>query len=262
PLRPFVETRADQRGRPLSTLIQFKWSTERSIERMWNRHSQRYIYVVKGLTKEKFEEFKTALENLEAGSDLITDADTAIIPVSTDLRVRFTEMLEYFEKLVLVNFMNITPRLFTTPGYTYASAEIAQRLQDTMIATIQRRIKEIIENDIYAVLLKVHGLDARVEFNWGVPQKPVLDFEQVIRAARGDAYNPPLVRPDEARAMLRDLGWPLELEKDATAEAYRRYPAWVETLNEVILYFVDPASVDLATIRYQSIDSERFQSSS
>lgn len=35
------------------------------------------------------------------------------------------------------------------------------------------------------------------------------------------------------------------------------YPRWIETLDQIILQFVDPERVDTATIRYVTIDSER-----
>jgi len=78
------------------------------------------------------------------------------------------------------------PRLFSTPGFTEASARAALDLQDMLIKPVQRYIKRQVEKEIFAVTVAQAGFDAakaKVRLNFGSPETPELVPSDLIRAA-------------------------------------------------------------------------------
>lgn len=99
------------------------------------------------------------------------------------------------------------PRLFSTPGFTEASAKAALELQDMLVKPIQRYIKRQVEREIFRPVLEQAGLDpaeARVRLNWGAPEKPELLIADMLRAAELG-----LIRPEEFRKNAAKRGWEL-----------------------------------------------------
>jgi len=113
------------------------------------------------------------------------------------------------------------PRLFSTPGFTEASAHAALELQDMLIDPIQRMIKRRVEREIFRVVVRQAGFDpvkAKVRLNWGTPGSPEIVAADLISAASSSAGSLPLIRPEEFRKnAVKILGWELwEPESKAT----------------------------------------------
>lgn len=105
------------------------------------------------------------------------------------------------------------PRLFSTPGFTEASARAALELQDMLIDPIQRMIKRRVEREIFRVVVMQAGFDpvkAKVRLNWGSPESPEIVAADLISAACSSAGSLPLIRPEEFRKnAVKILGWEL-----------------------------------------------------
>ncbi len=89
------------------------------------------------------------------------------------------------------------PRLFSTPGFTEASANAALDLQDMLIKPVQRYIKRQVEHEIFLPVLIYADKSpelAKVRLNWSSTKTPELVLSDLIRAAEAG-----LVRPDEFR---------------------------------------------------------------
>jgi hypothetical protein len=99
------------------------------------------------------------------------------------------------------------PRLFSTPGFTEASARAALDLQDMLIKPVQRYIKRQVEKEIFAVTVAQAGFDAgkaKVRLNFGNPETPALNPADLIKAAELG-----LVRLEEFRKNAVKFGWEL-----------------------------------------------------
>jgi len=99
------------------------------------------------------------------------------------------------------------PRLFSTPGFTEASANAALDLQDMLIKPIQRYIKRQVERDIFDTVLAQAGFDptkAQVRLNWGSPEVPEVVMADMLKAAELG-----LIRPEEFRKNAAKFGWEL-----------------------------------------------------
>ena len=141
-------------------------------------------------------------------------------------------------------------KLFTTPGFTEASAREATRLYENYIDALREYIEHMLETHVFPRVTN----EARVELHWGQPERPDLRFADILAASRADAHNPALITREEARTILRELGW--ILTDDGAEEAFRSGRI-VDTLHDVQIYLVPPDDIDRNTMRYYTIDSEK-----
>jgi hypothetical protein len=151
-------------------------------------------------------------------------------------------------------------KLFTTPGFTEASAREATNIWELYVNALREYVEHVIETQI---IPKITGSDAKVEIHWGQPVRPELRFAEIIQAAKADAYNAAVITREEARRMLRELGWMLEEEPEKpTLESFvfvtpRGKARVVDTLHQVEIYTAEVGDIDKSTIRYYTIDSEK-----
>jgi hypothetical protein len=111
------------------------------------------------------------------------------------------------------------PRLFSTPGFTEASAKAALELQNMLIKPTQRYIKRQVEREVFDVVVAQAGLDpAKVQprLHWGSPKTQEASLTDMLRAAELD-----LIRPEEFRKNAVKLGWELweNAQPDNSVEA-------------------------------------------
>ena len=99
------------------------------------------------------------------------------------------------------------PRLFSTPGFTEASANAALDLQDMLVKPVQRYIKRQVEREIFSIVVAQSGLDAvkaKVRLNFGSPETPELNPSDLIKAAELG-----FIRSEEFRKNAVKFGWEL-----------------------------------------------------
>lgn len=273
-LRALAEPRELRRGErkvEVASPIEIKWMMEEALWRMFMRYNANFLIALENATQSEYNNFTQALEELRPGEALVTTRPIRVESLFTDTRLRVGEFVDYVNTMMAQAGLTVFPRLFTHPGYTEASARVAQEIQEQFVAAVKERVKETIEEEVYGPLLELRGKPgAHVSFNWGLPStREIPDVETILKAA----YPPnglvtPVITREEARKMLLQLGWiieetPVDAPEGSSPETAQErvtealYPRWVDTLSHVILQFVDPESVDKATIRYVTIDSER-----
>ncbi|MGB9778333.1 MAG: hypothetical protein ACPLW8_02915 [Candidatus Bathyarchaeales archaeon] len=158
-------------------------------------------------TIRKFE--KAIKERPEEGSWLFYTGkqEANVFPVTIDPRSRFEYYIDHIINQFYLGCETPLPRLFSTPGFTEASANAALDLQDMLIKPIQRYIKRQVERDIFNVVLTQAGLDpakAQVRLNWGSPEVPEVVMADMLKAAELG-----LIRPEEFRKNAAKFGWEL-----------------------------------------------------
>jgi hypothetical protein len=137
-------------------------------------------------------------------------------------RARFGESIEYLWNQFCLGGQTPLPKLFTTPGFTEASAKAAIEIADRLIMPIQRLIKRDVER-LWSKVIKAASADldpvkASVRLNWGAPETPEIIAADLIHAAELN-----LIRPEEFRKNAVKFGWELweatQQQSNASQEA-------------------------------------------
>ena len=167
--------------------------------------------------KETIQKWETAIKNrkkegvwLFFGGKVGKDAaPPQLMPVQIDPRGRFEGYIDHMINQFYLGCQTPLPRLFSTPGFTEASANAAKDLQDILIKPTQREIKRTVESAVFAPVVTKAGFDpilAAVRLNWGTPETPKVLVSDLIAAASGPA---PLIRAEEFRKNAVKFGWEL-----------------------------------------------------
>ena len=141
------------------------------------------------------------------GKDKTGGPNVSINPVQIDPRARFEYYIDHIVNQFYLGCETPLPRLFSTPGFTEASANAAVELQAMLINPVQRYVKRQVEREIFGVVLSQGGFDpakAKVRLNWGSPDAPEMLMSDLISAAGAN-----LIRPEEFRKNAAKAGWEL-----------------------------------------------------
>jgi hypothetical protein len=171
------------------------------------------VVQLEGQKEDTIKKYESAIKNRpEEGQWLFSGAKSVgVYPVSIDPRARFEYYIDHMVNQFYLGCETPLPRLFSTPGFTEASARAALDLQDMLIKPVQRYIKRQVEKEIFAVIVAQNGFDAtkaKVRLNFGSPETPELVPADLIKAAELG-----LVRSEEFRKNAVKFGWELWEEK-------------------------------------------------
>ncbi len=163
------------------------------------------------------ERFQQAIKTRsEEGAWLFYNGKGDIKPVTIDPRARFEYYVDHLVNQFYLGCETPLPRLFSTPGFTEASANAALELQNMLVQPVQRYIKRQVEREIFDIVLAQAGLnplkaEARLHWNNYKTQEP--NIADLLKAAEQG-----LIRSDEFRKNAVKFGWQLEdAKKEATA---------------------------------------------
>jgi hypothetical protein len=167
--------------------------------------------------EDTIQKFEKAIRNRSGeGAWLFYSGKGDIKPVALDPRARFEYYVDHIVNQFYLGCETPLPRLFSTPGFTEASARAALELQSMLVKPIQRYIKRHIEREIFDVVLVQAGFDAaeaRVRLNWGVEKAPEIVLADMLKAAELG-----LIRQEEFRKNAVKFGWQLwDLPKPETS---------------------------------------------
>lgn len=154
------------------------------------------------------QKFERAIKNRsEEGAWLFYSGKGDIKPVVLDPRARFEYYVDHIINQFYLGCETPLPRLFSTPGFTEASAKAALDLQNMLVKPIQRYVKRQVEHDIFDVILAQAGFDsaeAQVRLNWGSEKTPEIVTADMLKAAELG-----LIRQEEFRKNAVKFGWEL-----------------------------------------------------
>lgn len=173
----------------------------------------RHVYVFPGRSPDSLREIQSMIERLEPEQDFLTNVKDFDV---REIGVTSRAMLDFFWRHIFDQFIIGTQthhiRLFTTPGFTEASARVADAAMERKLMAIRRFIKRITEREIFNEFLRTHGIDplkANVRWNWGLREEPKIEIEHLIKFAELLSKDVQVVRVDELRRMLRRIGFML-----------------------------------------------------
>jgi hypothetical protein len=154
------------------------------------------------------QQFQQAIKNRdEQGTWLFYNGKGDIRPVTIDPRARFEYYVDHLINQFYLGCETPLPRLFSTPGFTEASANAAIELQNMLIQPIQRYIKRQVEHEIFNPILTQAGLDpqqAQVRINWNPYKAKETNVTDLLKAAEQG-----LIRQEEFRKNANKFGWQL-----------------------------------------------------
>jgi hypothetical protein len=208
-----LQVGSDDKKRPPVAYMKAK------IERIMPKIFEKYagpdvLALLEGADETTVKAFEQAIKNRdEEGAWLFYNKKGDIKPVTIDPRAGFGYYVDHIINQFYLGCETPLPRLFSTPGFTEASARAALDLQDMLIKPIQRYVKRQVEREIFASVVSQAGFDpakAKVRLNYGIPETPELKPADLIAAA-----DKGLIRPDEFRRNAVKFGWELWEEKQA-----------------------------------------------
>ncbi len=188
------------------------------IERIMPKIFEKYagpdvLAMLEGVDEQTVKSFEQAIKNRdEEGAWLFYNKKIDLKPVTIDPRAQgFVYYIDHIINQFYLGLETPLPRLFSTPGFTEASARAALDLQDMLIKPVQRYIKRQVEREIFLPIVTQAGLDpvkAKARLNYGSPETPELSSADLIKAAEAG-----LIRQEEFRKNAVKFGWELWEEK-------------------------------------------------
>jgi hypothetical protein len=158
--------------------------------------------------EDTIQKFQQAIKNRsDEGAWLFFNGKGDIRPVTLDPRARFEYYVDHIINQFYLGCETPLPRLFSTPGFTEASANAALELQNMLIRPIQRYIKRQVEREIFSPILTQAGLDpskAQVRLNWSALKTQEVSMTDILKAAEQG-----LIRQEEFRKNAVKFGWQL-----------------------------------------------------
>jgi len=166
------------------------------------------LWIFEGVGDDKLAEYQRLIKDKpKAGARFVYNRPADVKTVAVDPRARFDGYVEHLINQFYLGLQTPLPKLFTTPGFTEASARAAVEIAERKVLSLQRFIKRVIEREIFRPVIRQAGLDpekADVRLNWGSPQVPETKIEDMLKAAELG-----FVRREEFRKMLTKKGWEL-----------------------------------------------------
>jgi hypothetical protein len=205
----------------------FAWMKAK-IERIMPRIFEKYagpdvLALLERADESTIRKFEQAIKNRgEEGAWLFYNGKGTIQPVTLDPRARFEFYVDHIINQFYLGCETPLPRLFSTPGFTGASAKAALELQNMLIKPIQRYVKRQVERELFDVVLAQAGVDptkAQARLHWGSPKTQEASMADMLRATELG-----FMRAEEFRKNAVKLGWELWEEKvqpETAAEAKR-----------------------------------------
>jgi hypothetical protein len=207
-------------GETRESLIAVKARLEKVMPEIFEKYAgPDELWIFEGVGDDKLAEYQRLIkEKPKAGARFVYNRSADVKTVAVDPRARFDSYVEHLINQFYLGLQTPLPKLFTTPGFTEASAKAAIEMAERKVVSLQRFIKRVVEREIFRPVIRQAGLDpekADVRLNWGSPQVLETRIEDILKAAELG-----FVRREELRKMLTKKGWELwETEEDSIGKA-------------------------------------------
>jgi hypothetical protein len=172
------------------------------------------LWIFAGASDEKLAEYQKLIKTKpKAGARFVYNKPEADVKtVTVDPRARYEAYIDHVLNQVYLGGQTPLPKLFTTPGFTEASARAALEIAERKVKALQRFIKRTCEREIFNPLIRQAGFDpkkADCRLVWGSEKAEVI-LQDLIRLAEISANKEnPIVRPEEIRKSLVKAGFDL-----------------------------------------------------
>jgi len=208
-LRSLTEPMNLGNGEKRPSFIAMKGGMEKGMTEIVKKYAgPTEIWKFPGLADDKASEYASLIKNMpREGGRFVVNVPWEVEVVSVDPRSRFEAYVEHVWNQFILGLQTPLPKLFTTPGFTEASARAAVEIAERRVMALQRFIKRTVEREIFTPVIEQAGLDPAktgCRLNWGMAEKPEVAVADVLRAFELGA-----IRAEELRKMLKNVGWEL-----------------------------------------------------
>jgi len=148
--------------------------------------------------------------------DVAIEAPIKPQSIKVEPRRGFEPIMDYIENRIFEGCKNPVGRLFTSPGFTEASARVALLLGDRKISAFQRQVKRTVEREIFTPVLTQNGYDpkkVRARIYWNPSDKMDVTLADLIKLAYPTQPNlpeqgtyTPVIDEEELREILAKSG--------------------------------------------------------
>lgn len=108
------------------------------------------IWKFPGISDEKASQYAALIKGMpREGARFVVNTPEEVEVVTGDMQGRFDAYIEYMWNQYILGLQIPLPKLFTTPGFTEASAKAAIEVAERKVQAIQRFVKRIVERYIF-----------------------------------------------------------------------------------------------------------------
>jgi len=215
-------------GETRMSFLEMKARIEKTMPEIFEKYAgPDELWLFPGVSADKLAEYQRLIKSKpKAGARFVYDrADADIKTVAVDPRARYEAYVDHILNQVYLGGQTPLPKLFTTPGFTEASARAALEIAERKVMALQRFIKRIVEREIYVPVIQQAGLDPKLadcRLAWGMEEKPEINVADIVRLAEVSATSGvQYIRPEEVRNILVKIGFeltePQQRQKPETA---------------------------------------------
>jgi len=211
-LRPLLE-KMTTGGETRMSFLEMKARIEKMLPEIFEKYAgPDELWIFEGVSDKRLEEYQRVIRSKpKAGARFVYNRPADIKTVQIDPRTQFQTYLDHIINQVYLGGETPLPKLFTTPGFTEASAKAAVELAEQKVYALQRFIKRMIEKEVFTPIVEQAGFNSKkagCRLNWGTPEKPEIILADMLRAAELQ-----LISREEFRSMMMKMGWELTAKK-------------------------------------------------
>ncbi|MFA5364690.1 MAG: hypothetical protein WC325_05855 [Candidatus Bathyarchaeia archaeon] len=202
-------------GETRTSFLEMKARIEKIMPEIFEKYAgPDELWIFAGASDEKLADYQKLIKTKpKAGARFVYNKPEADIKtVKVDPQARYEPYIDHILNQIYLGGQTPLPKLFTTPGFTEASARAALEIAERKVMALQRFIKRVVEHEIFVPVITQAGLDpkaANCRLNWGKEQ-PDIKLEDLIRLAELSATTQTMyVRPEEVRKNLVKAGFDL-----------------------------------------------------
>jgi len=206
-------------GETRYSFVEIVGKIQNSITRQFQKFgAPNELWVFPKIPKKELEDYHRRIQNIpSSGSRFVTNVGESKVQMLVPERTRgFDYYIQHLSNEFYLGLQTPLPKLFTTPGFTEASAKVAAELDEKRTLALQRLLKRVVERRLFNPILEQAGFDPRkagVRLNWGMIKKPKFNVSDVLKAFELGA-----ISQAEVRKILLQLGWPIEVHPASVFE--------------------------------------------
>ncbi len=208
-LRSLAE-RLTVNGETRESLISVKARLEKVMPEIFEKYAgPDELWIFEGVSDDKLAEYQRLIKGKpKAGARFVYNKPADIKTMQVDPRARFEGYIDHIINQFYLGLQTPLPKLFTTPGFTEASARAALELAERKVMALQRFLARTVEKEIFVPVVSPARLlpeKAKVRLIWGLPETPEVSVQDMLKAAELG-----IIRVEEVRKNLMKIAkWEL-----------------------------------------------------
>jgi len=149
-------------GETRISFLEMKARIEKIIPEIFEKYAgPDELWIFAGASDEKLAEYQKLIKTKpKAGARFVYNKPEADIKtVSVDHKARYEAYIDHILNQIYLGGQTPLPKLFTTPGFTEASARAALEIAERKVMALQRFIKRTCEREIFNPIIRQAGLN-------------------------------------------------------------------------------------------------------